>query len=61
VDVLTLPETALTGYFLQGGVREQALTALSCYAAARVRATCGPQRPVRHLRRLLRARREQLF
>ncbi len=27
VDVLTLPETALTGYFLQGGVREQALTA----------------------------------
>lgn len=27
VDVLTLPETALTGYFLQAGVREQALTA----------------------------------
>jgi N-carbamoylputrescine amidase len=27
IDVLTLPETALTGYFLQGGVREQALTA----------------------------------
>ena len=27
IDVLTLPETALTGYFLQAGVREQALTA----------------------------------
>ena len=27
VDVLTLPETALSGYFLQAGVREQALTA----------------------------------
>ena len=27
VDVLTLPEAALTGYFLQAGVREQALTA----------------------------------
>lgn len=27
VDVLTLPETALTGYFLQAGVREQAFTA----------------------------------
>ncbi|MBM7842286.1 NAD+ synthase [Herpetosiphon giganteus] len=26
-DVLMLPETALTGYFLEGGVREQALTA----------------------------------
>jgi len=27
VDVLTLPETALTGYFLEAGVREQALLA----------------------------------
>lgn len=27
VDVVTLPETALSGYFLQAGVREQALTA----------------------------------
>lgn len=27
IDVLTLPETALTGYFLQAGVREQALVA----------------------------------
>ncbi len=27
VDVLHLPETALTGYFLEGGVREMALTA----------------------------------
>lgn len=26
IDVLTLPEAALTGYFLQAGVREQALT-----------------------------------
>lgn len=26
VDVLTLPETSLSGYFLEGGVREQALT-----------------------------------
>jgi predicted amidohydrolase len=27
VDVVTLPETALSGYFLQAGVREQALSA----------------------------------
>lgn len=27
IDVLTLPETALSGYFLQAGVREQALSA----------------------------------
>jgi len=32
VDVLTLPETALTGYFLQAGVREQALTAPQLFA-----------------------------
>jgi len=32
VDVLTLPETALTGYFLQAGVREQALTAQQLFA-----------------------------
>ncbi len=33
VDVLTLPETALTGYFLQAGVREQALTASQLFGA----------------------------
>jgi N-carbamoylputrescine amidase len=32
VDVLTLPETALTGYFLQAGVREQALTVHELWA-----------------------------
>ena len=33
IDVLTLPETALTGYFLQAGVREQALTAPQLFAS----------------------------
>lgn len=31
IDVLCLPETALTGYYLQGGVREQALAAEALY------------------------------
>ncbi len=31
IDVLTLPETALSGYFLQAGVREQALEATHLY------------------------------
>lgn len=31
IDVLCLPETALTGYYLQGGVREQALSADTLY------------------------------
>ena len=32
VDVITLPEASLSGYFLQAGVREQALTAEELYA-----------------------------
>lgn len=32
VDVLMLPETALSGYFLQGGVRELAVTAKELFA-----------------------------
>ncbi len=31
-DVLMLPETALTGYFIEGGVREQAVTAGQLFA-----------------------------
>ncbi|HEY1012857.1 MAG TPA: NAD+ synthase [Herpetosiphonaceae bacterium] len=31
-DVLILPETALTGYFIEGGVREQAVTAGQLFA-----------------------------
>ena len=31
IDVLTLPETALSGYFLQAGIREQALEAKQLY------------------------------
>ena len=32
VDVITLPEASLSGYFLQAGVREQALEAGELYA-----------------------------
>jgi N-carbamoylputrescine amidase len=31
IDVMTLPETALSGYFLQAGVREQALEASAAF------------------------------
>ena len=33
VDLLVLPETALTGYFVEGGVRELAVTAEQLFAA----------------------------
>lgn len=35
VDIVTFPETALSGYFLQGGVREQALSAAEVFEALR--------------------------
>ena len=42
-DLLQLPETALTGYFLEGGVREQAMSAGDlAHDLARVYATAAP-------------------
>ena len=42
VDVLVLPETALTGYFVEGGVRELAVSAEQLYAdLSEVHATSG--------------------
>ncbi len=36
-DLLIFPETALTGYFLEGGVREQAMTAEAVFAELALR------------------------
>lgn len=46
-DVLVLPETALTGYFLEGGVREAARTAGTVFAdlQAAYQGACGPAAP----------------
>jgi NAD+ synthetase len=46
-DVLALPETALTGYFLEGGVREAARSAGELFAdlQAAYRAARGPSAP----------------
>ncbi|HEU5099613.1 MAG TPA: NAD(+) synthase, partial [Roseiflexaceae bacterium] len=43
-DVLVLPETALTGYFLEGGVREVARSAGELFASMQTAylAACGP-------------------
>ena len=48
-DVLVLPETALTGYFLEGGVREVARTAgeLAADLQRTYVAACGPDAPPR--------------
>jgi len=45
VDVLVLPETALTGYFLEGGVLDVAMTAddLAAQVDALYREAAGPQ------------------
>ena len=47
-DVVVFPETALTGYFLEGGVREHAVGAHALLArlAERYRAAPGPDRPL---------------
>ena len=47
-DVAVFPETALTGYFLEGGVREHAVGAHALLArlAERYRAAPGPDRPL---------------
>ena len=47
-DVVVFPETALTGYFLEGGVREHAVgaNALLSELAERYREAPGPDRPV---------------
>jgi NAD+ synthetase len=47
-DVVVFPETALTGYFLEGGVREHAIGAHALLAelSGRYRAAPGPDRPV---------------
>ena len=47
VDVVCLPETALTGYFLQAGVREQALEADALFEKLQaVLSQAGWQRPL---------------
>ncbi|HEX7021922.1 MAG TPA: nitrilase-related carbon-nitrogen hydrolase [Trueperaceae bacterium] len=47
IDVLTLPETALSGYFLESGVREQALEAEQLYELlAGTLTRAGWQRPL---------------
>jgi NAD+ synthetase len=47
-DLVVFPETALTGYFLEGGVREHAMGAHALLAelAARYQEAPGPDRPV---------------
>src|SRR5690349_24402131 len=46
-DVLVLPETALTGYFLEGGVRDAARTAGQVFDDLQTTylAACGPAAP----------------
>ena len=45
IDVLTLPETVTTGYFIEGGVRELAMPASSLLRdLARLYADCKPNR-----------------
>ncbi|MCS6923217.1 MAG: hypothetical protein NZM10_02445, partial [Fimbriimonadales bacterium] len=47
VDVLVLPETATTGYFIEGGVRELAMPASALLRdLARLYADLSPQRPL---------------
>lgn len=43
---VVFPETALTGYFLEGGVREQAMTADALYAALAVRYAAVSAEPI---------------